>query len=109
MTSAAEERYRIVLGRADPARRDRIAAEFSRIFGVHESMGEQIAAAAPIVVLAGLARMQAMEVVQALVPLRKAGADLRIDISDDRSISQVAWPTPPKIAGRDLADYLICS
>ena len=100
--SAKEERYRIVLGRADANRQSRIAAQIAVLFGVTPEMAAQIVRSAPIVLLSGLGRQQAMELASALAPLREAGAELRIASGEDPSLSHVAWPSPPRLAGRPV-------
>ncbi len=99
------DRFRIILGRCRPKQQKTVSVGFARLFGIEQPLADQIVQAAPIVVLSNLSRDQAMEIVQALQELRASGGDLRIEISDDRSISQVAWPSPPKVAGRPLSEY----
>ncbi len=96
------EKFRIILGKCSQAKRQTVQEKFKELFGVSDMLAKQVVQAAPIVVLAELSRDQAMEIVHVLRPLRDVGGDLRIEISDDRSISQVAWPEMPKVAGKDL-------
>ncbi len=105
MDPSSSDLYRIVLGRAIPTLQPNIANGLAKLFSIPPSLAQQITRAAPIVILADLKRYQAMEIANALHPVRKAGADLRIEASDDRSISQVAWPAAPKINGKDLDEY----
>ena len=103
------EKFRIILGKCSQEKRQAVKEKFKELFAVGEMLAKQVVQAAPIVVLTGLGRDQAMEIFQVLRPLRDVGGDIRIEISDDRSISQVAWPKMPKVAGKDLEFFEKCA
>lgn len=98
--------YKIVLASVSGGQEARVAAALGQVFGLEGAILEQIAGAAPIVLIDKLASDQADVILEAMSPVTQAGGALVISPAPEGNMPKVTWPAPPRVNGRDVASFL---
>lgn len=107
MAEAEEEHYQIILGKVPDDLQPGVALFLSGCFSLPPAATKGISASGPIALLNGLTRKQAEAILKELRGTLPEGAELSVsDEKDSTRISRLQWPRPPRIYGRDLAEFI---
>jgi len=77
-----------------------VAAELMTMFNFDKAYAQQIAKAAPLVLLDKMTPAQALNAESNLVALRRHGADVQVTPEAVQGMARLNWPTPPDILRR---------
>lgn len=104
MTHDPEETFQIVMRKVPEPDQPDAAMFLSGCFSLPPASTRNIAASAPIALLADLGKGQAEAIVAELRPALPAGVHLEILPADD-TLARLQWPRPPRIYGKDADDF----
>lgn len=108
MERGTGETFQIVMREVAEEHRSGAAMFLSGCFSLPPASGRNIAASAPVALLAELERGQAEAIVAELRPALPGGVALEIRSSGDAGdteVSRLQWPRPPRIYGKDIIDF----
>ncbi len=104
---AEEDHYQIILGKVPEDLQPGVALFLSGCFSLPPAATKGISASGPIALLNGLTRKQAAAILKELRATLPEGVELAVsDEKDSTRISRLQWPRPPRIYGRDLAEFI---
>lgn len=102
--------YQIVMEKVPDDRQPETALFLSGCFSLPPASTRGIAASAPIALLSDLTPAQAEAVMAELRPSLTPEVELRIArAAETTRISRLQWPRPPRIYGRDIAEFAAVS
>lgn len=106
MANTETEKYQIILEKVPLERQPEAALFISGCFSLPPVSTRGIANSAPIVLISDMSRGQAEAVLAELLLSLPTGVELRMtNEKDSANISRLQWPRPPRIYGRDLAEF----
>jgi ribosomal protein L7/L12 len=102
----AEESFQIVLRRVAEERQPEAALFLSGCLSLPLASSRNIAASAPITLLADLRKGQAEAILAEFRPALPADMVIDIGPSGEAGVSRLQWPRPPRVYGKDVADFV---
>lgn len=97
---------RVVLGKIGPDLVAEVASEIAKLLGISSPLAGKIAKSGPIVLISQLDPAAADGVLEAFQNAVEDSAAVTIEPEDDRKVSRVNWPSPPRVNGRELSDFI---
>lgn len=110
MAESAENDYNLILEKVPEEDQPAVALFLSGCFSLPPASTRGIAASAPVALLSGMTRPHAEAVLAELKPFLPEGAVLRVaDREETGKASRLQWPRPPRIYGKELAEFVPAS
>ena len=106
MAEEPKSTFQIILDKVEEDKQPDAALFLSGCFSLPPSSTPGIVSSAPIAMLTDLTKRQAEAIMGEFALSLPDGVRLRVVKSDDPGkVSRLQWPRPPKIYGRDVADF----
>ncbi|MHC4250408.1 MAG: hypothetical protein ACYS9X_14870 [Planctomycetota bacterium] len=86
---------KIVLMSVAPGSDSAVAGMLAEAFGIPRKFAERIVESAPIVLLKRLPRERAAAALEAMAPVRRAGAEIVVTDKELSNVGELNWPRPP--------------
>ena len=97
--------HKIILASVAPGSEGAVVAALAKVLSQSEDGVKPIVGSVPIILMDGLEVDQAQAIATAMGSVKQIGGNLVISAAPGQNMPHVDWPTPPNVAGRDIASY----
>lgn len=97
--------HKIILASVAPGSEAAVTTALAEVLGLSEDGVRPLVSSVPIILLDGLDAGQGQAIVSAMASAKEAGGNLIISATSGENMPHVDWPSPPKVAGRDVASF----
>ncbi len=97
--------HKIILASVAPGSEAAVTTALAKVLGLSEDGVRPLVSSVPIILMDELDAGQAQAIISAMAAAKEAGGNLIISATSGENMPHVDWPSPPKVAGRDVASF----